>query len=369
MPPLKKKIKSFLYGKTIVATLMIAAAVQTGLATVSASSTAAVNVCDYLEWLPVCSSQGSSAGTSTASEVPSADIPDGEAGADNTASVDNAGQEIVADQQELSDAPVVVQEFYQKYEDAQTVFLEVQNEYQDAQAELETSYQEYVDAQSSFAEAEKEYENAQEAVTEAKQIYENAVATLPQAIPDVQENIASDVADSSSASVPFVTVVPVSSSLPSCPVPECVAPPPGCHYEGLPGIDQNGCQVGCGGLVCTLLPSSSSLSSMAFSPSLPPPPSPVVPPPAQKPSLSNVGCEGALSSEEMKNVAAVCASRNHLLGTWYDDSQGANFIYPIAGDTGIRVCAENKDKVKSQNGLFIPVCAGIVQPGVHTFVY
>ncbi len=35
-----------------------------------------------------------------------------------------------------------------------------------------------------------------------------------------------------------------------CPIVDCAAPPPGCHYEGPVSTDQNGCALDCGHLVC-----------------------------------------------------------------------------------------------------------------------
>lgn len=38
----------------------------------------------------------------------------------------------------------------------------------------------------------------------------------------------------------------------SCPIPECAAPPQGCTYDGNARVDNNGCKVGCGNIVCAI---------------------------------------------------------------------------------------------------------------------
>jgi len=35
-----------------------------------------------------------------------------------------------------------------------------------------------------------------------------------------------------------------------CPIPECAAPPPGCSYQGPPDVNEKGCPINCGHLVC-----------------------------------------------------------------------------------------------------------------------
>jgi MYXO-CTERM domain-containing protein len=35
-----------------------------------------------------------------------------------------------------------------------------------------------------------------------------------------------------------------------CPIPECAAPPEGCNYQGPAALDEDGCPIGCGKLVC-----------------------------------------------------------------------------------------------------------------------
>jgi len=64
----------------------------------------------------------------------------------------------------------------------------------------------------------------------------------------MEQSMASQSAGTSCSSSVF-SVAYVRTFPPRCPIIDCAVPPPGCSYQN-PLFDQNGCQIGCGELVC-----------------------------------------------------------------------------------------------------------------------